>query len=561
MTTPTQQVLRWQCGSKLGEGATGITFLGWDPSTQSEVTLKLLKPALSRSGTVQERFLAQALSPPKIEHPNISSVVALVRREDELWIVSGFQRGRRLDEFTMLPAMADRLKLARGFSDLLEALQFAHDRGFIHADIKPGNLLLSPEAPAKLLDVSLSRILGHTWEVRQLLGAPGYRSPESEALEELTTRTDIYSMGAGLYHLLTGVPPLGQVTFDSAIPKELRGVAERALERDPARRFATAHEFRMALLAACASAAPPAVASAPARVREPAAAGVPGARLPKALATSASGWPRVWSHAAKHAYIPIVLAGIAVAGWMLLREDDAARAMSASQTVTAVETPAPEVASPAPQTISGKILPAAVQEPKAVVPPPRPESRLVEPETRQPARVTRTAKPFVMPERRAAAGPRPSVITETPQLSLPATGPGGVSPIAIPAAPAPAPLAPQIPPPEAQREPVAQAPVPPVAETAAPAPVVTEVARLLSAPQPPYPPAARASRAAGKVALEAIVGADGRVQSVRVLKGHPLLSGAAAAAVKRWVYAPAKINGRPVASPAQVEVMFTLPGP
>lgn len=192
----------------------------------------------------------------KLEHPNI---VRLLTVADDA-LVYAYCPGVTLEEALEsgpLP-VARSVKVA---CDVLSALAYAHERGVIHHDVKPGNVLIKGER-AMLTDFGFAKDLGLTAITGQdtLLGTPSYMSPEQFEGTRTDVRSDLYGVGAVLYHMLSGAPPYGKQVIrfllgDERVPRaplppaaaSLAEVVDRALHRDPAERYATAAAMREAL--------------------------------------------------------------------------------------------------------------------------------------------------------------------------------------------------------------------------------------------------------------------------------------------------------------------------
>lgn len=193
---------------KIGEGGMGIVYRAHDPSLQRTVAIKRVHPRLKDHEDVRENFLAEARAIAAVNHPNIGQIHA-IHDEDELpYLVMEFLPGPSFEELLQkrkkLP-VAEVLKVA--ISATL-ALKEARNQGIIHRDVKPSNLILDGLDNIKLVDFGLAGAIGESSEDQtEVIGTPQYCSPEQ--VQSLTTdeRSDIYSLGATLFHLLSGKPP------------------------------------------------------------------------------------------------------------------------------------------------------------------------------------------------------------------------------------------------------------------------------------------------------------------------------------------------------------------
>jgi serine/threonine-protein kinase len=277
--------------------------------------VKVLDPLLARDPSLVERFEREARTQARLEHPNIVAIENYAF--DHLAILMEWIDGRSLD--VLLRAAGGALPLDRAvrlMRQVLTALQFAHSRGVVHRDIKPGNVLVTWEDRVKLADFGIVRIMGgaRNTQAGSFVGTAMYVSPEQvRGVDEADGRSDLYSLGVTLFELLAGRPPfegepgaasdfalrLAHVQsqppdpreFQPKIPALVAAVVMKALEKDPAARYATADEMLQALeTAARSSGQDPAARPAPAgpaaprpsAARPPASAGVARPAAPSA---------------------------------------------------------------------------------------------------------------------------------------------------------------------------------------------------------------------------------------------------------------------------------------
>jgi len=236
----------------------GRVCLGWDDLLHRTVAIKLL---LGNDPEWQVRLLREAQNQAKLVHPCICQIYAVGQAGDRPYIAMQLVQGQSLSQ---LRPRLSRIDLARIMADVASALHEAHQAGLIHRDLKPMNILVEGK-PGEVLkpfvvDFGLARDLRApdltlSWAV---MGTPAFMSPEQARGEPLGPTSDIYSLGATLYGLLTGAPPyegstLGGILtqqelttvaplrrLDWNIPRDLETITLKCLERDPGRRYATA---------------------------------------------------------------------------------------------------------------------------------------------------------------------------------------------------------------------------------------------------------------------------------------------------------------------------------
>ncbi len=255
----------------LGRGRMGVVFLARDVSLERPVAIKLLPPEYASDLDARERFLREARTAARLEHPGIVPI-HYVDHSDELVYyvmkyVSGETLRRRIEAAEQLHAQ----EVARIVVEVAGALDYAHRNGVIHRDVKADNILLEGATPrAMVTDFGVARIADHRTltATGELLGSVHYASPEQLSGSSVDARSDLYSLGVVTYYALAGALPFDAPTIAGVIgqhlvdppppiaasrpdlPRELERVIERALAKDPAERFESTGEFAGALRAA-----------------------------------------------------------------------------------------------------------------------------------------------------------------------------------------------------------------------------------------------------------------------------------------------------------------------
>jgi serine/threonine-protein kinase len=256
----------YRLGHRLGAGGMGAVFLAQDESLGRPVAVKILGPDLLGTGERSERFLREARAVARLRHPNIVDVYAAGEQDGFRYLAMELLRGASLhDLIADAASRGTRLAvgdLVRWGTEIARALQAAHEAHVIHRDVKPSNIRITEDARAVLLDFGLALEDGAATltESGAFRGSPQYASPEQVGVAgvPIDARTDVYSLGATLYEGLTGVAPFRGETreqlfnhilssepapprkLDPSIPRDLETVVLAALEKDPARRYASA---------------------------------------------------------------------------------------------------------------------------------------------------------------------------------------------------------------------------------------------------------------------------------------------------------------------------------
>jgi serine/threonine protein kinase/tetratricopeptide (TPR) repeat protein len=247
---------------QIGRGGQGTVYRARQKSLNRTVALKIVTPSQRTSKTHLKRFQFEAEAAASLDNPNIVPVYEVGERDGLCYFSMKFIQGGPLDELVKCEPMPTR-RAAELIAKLARAVHYAHERGILHRDIKPGNILLDAKGEPHLTDFGLARLTETESTVTrtiETLGTPSYMAPE-QALgynNQLTAATDVYGLGAVLYHLLTGHPPFaGGTTYDTIrllleteprqprlwnpkTDRDLTTICLKCLEKDPQRRYPSA---------------------------------------------------------------------------------------------------------------------------------------------------------------------------------------------------------------------------------------------------------------------------------------------------------------------------------
>ncbi|MCA9106341.1 MAG: SUMF1/EgtB/PvdO family nonheme iron enzyme [Planctomycetales bacterium] len=236
---------------KLGEGGMGVVWKAWDVKLLRFVALKRVLPMHARDAEFSRRFLQEARAVAALDHPNIVRILHLGGDEQGEFIEMEFVEGETLQQRLDRSGPGPWEDAARLVVEVSRGLAAAHDRGIVHRDVKPSNILLSTQGVPKLVDFGLARPLTenrHTLS-GQVLGSDGYMAPEQAAdARNATGASDQYSIAATLYQMVTGQAPR-KLDF-RRVPALLVDVLARALEDQPGDRYASLNDWVAALEAA-----------------------------------------------------------------------------------------------------------------------------------------------------------------------------------------------------------------------------------------------------------------------------------------------------------------------
>jgi len=262
---------KYEIKRELGKGAMGIVYEGFDPFIERIVAIKTILKSQLDSAEAQDmlnRFRREAQAAGRLAHPNICGIYEYGEDGDVAFIAMEFIKGQELKKMFDEEArfkLPDALKI---MSQLLDALNYSHERGVVHRDIKPANIIITESGQVKVADFGIARIeSSHLTQAGTVLGTPTHMSPEQFMGLTVDRRSDIYSAGVILYQFLTGErpftgsvvtimhkvlnqEPIAPSALNFSVSKSMDEVVRTALAKKPEERYQTAAEFSTALTAA-----------------------------------------------------------------------------------------------------------------------------------------------------------------------------------------------------------------------------------------------------------------------------------------------------------------------
>ncbi|HEY3673453.1 MAG TPA: Stk1 family PASTA domain-containing Ser/Thr kinase [Acidimicrobiia bacterium] len=259
---------RYELGEEIGRGGMADVFLAHDRLLDRRVAVKVLLPEFASDATNVERFRREAQAAAGLNHPHVVSVYDWGEEDDTSFIVMEYVPGQTLREILQSYGRLAPMDAARIAAEIADALSFAHAHGVVHRDVKPANVLITPQGQVKVTDFGIAR--AETSEpltkTGAVLGTATYFSPEQAQGFALDGRSDVYALGVVLYEMLTGVAPFTasspvSIAYKhvretpappSSLVPELAGAMDHivltAMAKDVDERYPSAQDFRADLL-------------------------------------------------------------------------------------------------------------------------------------------------------------------------------------------------------------------------------------------------------------------------------------------------------------------------
>lgn len=262
-----KQILSYKIESLLGEGGMGNVYLASHVTLDRKVAVKSILPQLVKNEEIKSRFLNEAKTMSKLQHPNIVALYDYYTGEEGLFLFMEYVEGKELHDYLIdLGKPLDEDLSVAFMKQILSAFSHAHKKGIVHRDIKPSNILIGNDGEIKILDFGIAKILGegghNLTKTGTQVGTVYYMSPEQVEGKPVSHLSDIYSIGVTMYQLLTMVNPYKNCTTEFEIYKKITGdklpdvtelnpalsdsmvkIIHKATAKDPKDRFQSCQEF------------------------------------------------------------------------------------------------------------------------------------------------------------------------------------------------------------------------------------------------------------------------------------------------------------------------------
>src|SRR5215472_2092066 len=253
---------RYEILKSLGRGGMGAVYKARDIDLDRTVALKLIRPELAKNPEILRRLKQELILARQVTHKNVIRIFDLGQSDGIKFITMDFVEGQDLHSLLHEKGKFPPEQAARIMLQISRALEAAHGEGVIHRDLKPQNIMLDKKGRVYVMDFGIARsahLPGMT-QTGALIGTPEYMSPEQARGEKLTERSDLFSLGVIFYELLTGKSPYPgdealatlwkrlqenpkpPIEVDPTVPKPLNDIVMKALEIDPEKRWASAHD-------------------------------------------------------------------------------------------------------------------------------------------------------------------------------------------------------------------------------------------------------------------------------------------------------------------------------
>jgi tetratricopeptide (TPR) repeat protein len=261
-----QRIGKYDLVAKIGEGAMGEVHKAHDPVLNRHVAVKTMSALLTADEELVQRFRREAQSAARLNHPNIVTIFDFAEDQGKFYMAMELLEGEDLKDVIARNGLNDLWDKVEVMEQICDGLAFAHAQGVVHRDLKPANIRILPNGRVKIMDFGLARLdTSDMTRAGMVMGTPNYMSPEQVRGLKADQRSDIFSLGAVFYELLSGhkafhAPSMHSVLFKvleerhdpvlnlvPGLPLAFVQLIDKALEKEPDRRYQNATELRVAV--------------------------------------------------------------------------------------------------------------------------------------------------------------------------------------------------------------------------------------------------------------------------------------------------------------------------
>jgi eukaryotic-like serine/threonine-protein kinase len=281
---------RYQIIKEVGHGSMGVVYQAMDPHINRLLAVKVLRKDREISDDAIQRFKKEAIVIGRLSHPHIETIYDVGEEDGTVYFAMEFLEGKTLSDVIKEKPLSTEEVVVFGIQ-IAEALDYAHQKGVIHRDIKPGNIVVQPDGQLKITDFGVAHIDNTSATLQtqagEIMGTPAYMSPEQVLGKPVDGRSDLFSLGVILYELSTGKRPFGgdgkalatvfneviQITppeprsIATPVPSVLSGLIMKSLQKEPGKRFQTGKELAAALKNCLGGIEPEVATAAPVRAK------------------------------------------------------------------------------------------------------------------------------------------------------------------------------------------------------------------------------------------------------------------------------------------------------
>ena len=265
------QVGQFQITQEIGDGGHAFVFRGEGPGGK-RVAIKMLKPSVADEDNLEKRFIIEKEALKRLSHPNIVQFEDYIYQNGYHYLVLEYMDQGSIENLIKSMGSVPARYAVPLFNKVLEGIEYSHQKGYIHRDLKPNNILINSEGEAKLTDFGITKVMGGQNLTKKgfVLGTTLYMAPEFISQGIVSVKTDIYALGVTFYEVLTNRKPfeferddeplvsyarrvctgtpVSPSTYEKSIPPELERIIMKSISQDPNKRYKSARELQKDLV-------------------------------------------------------------------------------------------------------------------------------------------------------------------------------------------------------------------------------------------------------------------------------------------------------------------------